>query len=70
MTAGKPTDSIGPADIIREEAELLAAGMDLQQQGIALLLAEMHALAAMLPGDKPEQKADAEVEAGFDNMPI
>lgn len=70
MTARKPADPILPADIIREEAELLAAGMDLQQQSIALLLAEMHALAAMLPGEDQHLPTDAEVEAGFDNMPV
>lgn len=70
MTAREPADPTRPADLIRDEAELLAAGMDLQQRSIALLLAEMHALAAMLPGDAQEPKTDAEVEAGFDNMPV
>lgn len=70
MTARTPAAPILPADLIQDEARLLAAGMDLQQQGIALLLAEMHALAAMLPGENPHTPTDAEVEAGFDNMPV
>lgn len=64
MTAPKP------ADLIREEAELLAAGIELQQQGLELLLAEMRALAAMIPGEDSRLPTDAEVEAGFDNMPV
>ena len=59
-----------PADLIRDEADLLAAGMNLQQQGLDLLLAEMRALAAMIPGEQGEPKTDAEVEEGFDNMPV
>ncbi|MDP3195758.1 hypothetical protein [Tabrizicola sp.] len=70
MTAHKPADVIRPADLIREEADLLAAGLELQQQGMELLLAEMRALAAMLPGEDPHLPTDAEVEAGFDNMPV
>lgn len=64
MTSRKPTD------LIRDEAELLAAGMELQQQGLELLLAEMRALAALMPGEEPHQPSDAEIEAGFDNMPV
>lgn len=64
MTARKP------ADLIRDEADLLAAGIDLQQQGLELLLAEMRALAAMIPGEEGELRTDAEVEEGFDNMPV
>ncbi len=64
MTARKP------ADIFREEADLLAAGIDLQQQGLELLLAEMRALAALLPGEETHDQTDAEVEASFDNMPV
>ncbi|MES2814881.1 MAG: hypothetical protein V4720_08300 [Pseudomonadota bacterium] len=59
-----------PADLIRDEAELLAVGITLQQQGLELLLAEMHALAAMMPGEEADLPTDAEVEAGFDNMPV
>jgi hypothetical protein len=64
MTARTPTD------LIRGEAELLAAGIELQQQGLELLLAEMRALAALMPGEDSRLPTDAEVEAGFDNMPI
>jgi hypothetical protein len=42
---------------------------------LAPLLAEMLALGSMLPGHAPETEQeriahDAEVEAGFDNMPV
>lgn len=59
-----------PAELIREEADLLAAGIELQQQGLDLLLAEMRALAALMPGEDSRLPTDAEVEAGFDNMPV
>jgi hypothetical protein len=59
-----------PADLIRDEAEMLAAGAKLQQQSLDLLLAEMRALAALLPVDGKDTPTDAEVEAGFDNMPV
>lgn len=64
MTARKP------ADLIRDEAELLAAGMELQQQGLELLLAEMRALAVLMPGEEGHLPTDAEVEEGFDNVPV
>lgn len=64
MTARKP------ADLIRDEADLLAAGIELQHQGLDLLLAEMRALAALMPGEDSRLPTDAEVEAGFDNMPV
>jgi hypothetical protein len=59
-----------PADLIRDEADLIAAGFGLQQQGLDLLLAEMRALSALLPGEASHLPTDAEVEAGFDNMPV
>lgn len=59
-----------PADLVRGEADLLAVGFELQHQGLELLLAEMRALAVLLPGEEPRLPTDAEVEAGFDNMPI
>lgn len=59
-----------PGDLIRDEAELLAAGIELQHQGLELLLAEMRALAALMPGEDSSLPTDAEIEAGFDNMPI
>jgi hypothetical protein len=59
-----------PKDLIREETELLEAGIELQQQGLELLLAEMRALSELIPGQDTRLPTDAEVEAGFDNMPI
>jgi hypothetical protein len=58
------------ADFIHDEADLLAAGMELQQQGLELLLAEMRALAALIPGENKDLPTEAEVEASFDNMPV
>jgi hypothetical protein len=62
--------TMNPGNLIRTEADLLAAGINLQQQGLDLLLAEMRALAAMIPGVDSSLPTDAEVEAGFDKMPI
>lgn len=59
-----------PADLIRDEAELLASGVKLQNQSLELLLAEMRALAALLPCQDSHLPTDAEIEAGFDNMPV
>jgi len=68
--------------LIEQEAELLETGLALQQEGLRLLLAEMTALATLIPGAEvmaevlapvdPEAAArtEAEVEASFDNMPI
>lgn len=64
MTARKP------GDLIREEADLVAAGMALQHQGLQLLLAEMRALAALMPGERSHSPSDAEIEADYDNMPV
>lgn len=63
-----------PATVLQQEADLLEAGIALQTQGLQLLLAEMRALAAMMPtGDLPDpqdQATDASIEASFDNMPV
>jgi hypothetical protein len=59
-----------PKDPLREEVDLLEAGIELQHQGLELLLAEMHALSALMPGEDSRLPTDAEVEAGFDNMPV
>lgn len=59
-----------PQDLIHQEADLLAAGIELQHQGLDLLLAEMRALAALMPGEDTRLPTDAEIEAGFDNMPV
>lgn len=64
--------------LIEQEAELLETGLALQQEGLRLLLAEMTALATLMPWSEAAALADpaavarteAEVEAGFDNMPI
>ncbi|HLQ18890.1 MAG TPA: hypothetical protein VK146_07905 [Tabrizicola sp.] len=58
------------SDLIRDEAELLSVGMKLQNEGLQLLLAEMRALASLLPGETPHLPTDAEIEDGFDNMPL
>ncbi|WP_374391074.1 hypothetical protein [Tabrizicola sp.] len=68
MTARKKQPQ--PAEEMRGEADLLAAGFELQHQGLELLLAEMRALAVLMPGEDSRLPTDAEVEAGFDNMPI
>ena len=60
-----------PADLIRHEADLIESGLRLQSQGLELLLAEMRALAGLMPGiSPPAAKSDAETEAGFDNLPV
>ena len=61
-----------PTDLIKPEAEVLEAGIELQAAGLKLLLAEMHALATLMPPGKPAGAAetDASIEAGFDNMPV
>lgn len=51
-------------------ADLLATGFELQHLGLDLLHAEMLALAALMPGEDTRRPTDAEIEAGFDNMPI
>ena len=64
MTARKP------ASPIHNETDLIEMGIELQHQGLDLLLAEMRALAALMPGEDSRLPTDAEVEASFDNMPI
>lgn len=59
-----------PAELVRDEADLLTAGIELQHQGLDLLLAEMRALAALMPGEETHPQTEAEVEAQFDNMPV
>lgn len=73
----KASDATGMAALMGEAVEVMAAG---QAIGLALLKAEMDALASVLPGmDVPETEAEvearraieeAEVESGFDNMPV
>jgi hypothetical protein len=59
-----------PADLIRQEADLVEAGLRLQSQGLDLLLAEMQALASVLPGQAAPARSDADIETDFDNMPV
>jgi hypothetical protein len=64
------------ADPMRQDADLIETGVQMQSQGLSLLLAEMQALAGMMPGafapatGKTLAEAEAETEAGFDNMPV
>lgn len=62
--------SRSPKTPLQDEVELLEAGIELQHQGLELLLAEMRALTALIPGEDSRLPTDAEIEAGFDNMPI
>ncbi|AZL57466.1 hypothetical protein EI545_00575 [Tabrizicola piscis] len=68
MTHSKPTD------LIRKEADFVEAGLSLQTESLRLLLAEMQALAAVLPHvgkiEPSSAETEAQVEADFDNMPI
>jgi hypothetical protein len=65
-----------PADLIHQEADLIETGLQMQAQGLELLLAEMRALAGVFSATDPlqEPKSDAaaaaETEEGFDNMPV
>jgi hypothetical protein len=59
-----------PTDLIHDDTDLLATGFQLQHQGLDLLLAEMRALAALMPGKAHSLPTDSEVEASFDNMPV
>lgn len=66
----QPDLTLQEADLV--EAGLIEAGLSLQNEGLQLLLAEMQALAALIPAAVPASPptSDAEVEAGFDNMPV
>ena len=65
------------AGLMGEAVEAAAAG---QAMGLAVLRAEMEALSKMMPGAVSEEDAaqaearhaaeEAEIEAGFDNMPV
>jgi hypothetical protein len=65
-----------PADLMRQEVDLIETGLRMQSQGLAVLLAEMRALAGLMPGavapvDPTElARSEAATEAGFDNMPV
>jgi hypothetical protein len=59
-----------PTDPLRHEPDLIEVGMKLQEQGLDLLLAEMRALASLIPGSTAPHPTEAETEASFDNMPV
>lgn len=65
MTERSPAEKL-----IRKEAELLQAGVEAQGQGLDLLLAEMRALATLIPGAQVHHPTEAEIEDSFDNMPV
>jgi hypothetical protein len=50
--------------------DLPALAITLQCQGLELLLAEMRALASLMPGEHHLMPTDAEIEADVDNMPV
>ena len=56
----------------RVAGEVTAAAIAGQAAGLGLLLAEMQALARMMPGSPApvHERDQAEVEADFDNMPV
>ena len=57
--------------LVQAEVALIATGLDLQAQAMSLLLAKMRALSELLPGTTPHPpRADTEIEADFDNMPV
>lgn len=75
------TDRNGLQDIARVAGEMTAAAMAGQVAGLNLLFTEMQALMQMMPGapaqmtppagdEAGRRTAEAEVEAGFDNMPV
>ena len=75
------TDRSAMQDIARVAGEMTAAAMAGQAAGLNLLFSEMQALMQMMPGataqvappagDEAGRRAtEAEIEAGFDNMPV
>ncbi|HMS93899.1 MAG TPA: hypothetical protein PKA03_01510 [Tabrizicola sp.] len=52
------------------DADLIGAGLKLQEDSLRLLLAEVKALQSMLALGEREIPTDAETEAGYDNMPV
>lgn len=59
-----------PDDLLRLEADVMQAGLKAQARTLDLMLAEMRALAALMPGQAGPPRSDAEIEADFDNMPV
>ncbi len=71
-SAATPAEQV--AHLMGEMTEVALAG---QVVGLKLLAAEMEALSHLMPGVPgvepqvaPESRTDAEIEAGFDNMPV
>ncbi|WP_431299596.1 hypothetical protein [Tabrizicola sp. BL-A-41-H6] len=57
-------------DIVQQEAAVIEAGIAAQATALDLLLAEMRALATLIPGHQEAPRSDAEIESEFDNMPV
>ncbi|MDP3263241.1 MAG: hypothetical protein U1E06_01270 [Tabrizicola sp.] len=53
-----------------QEPGAFEAGMAAEAIGLDILLAEMRALAALIPGHEIAPRSDSEIEADFDNMPV
>lgn len=62
----------GLDEMAKVAGEVTAAAFAGQAAGLGLLLAEMQALARMMPGNPAPmpERDQAEVEADFDNMPV
>jgi hypothetical protein len=67
---------VKPTDLTHQEADLIETGLQMQAQGLELLLAEMRALAGVFAATdtdhepKSDAATEAETEEGFDNMPV
>lgn len=70
--------TVTPADEMRAVVDgMAAAALIGQTMGLQILAAEMEVLSHLVPGmasehaeDRTDAEIDAEIEAGFDNMPI
>lgn len=74
MTGRTKDSAAADDDLIRQEADLIKAGVALQTEGLKMLLAEMQALAILLPhgpsSPATKEQTSSEIEDGFDNMPV
>lgn len=59
-----------PIDATPNVSEVFAVGLALQDQSLALLRAEVKALATLLPCHIAPHPTEAETEAEQDNMPV
>ena len=57
-------------DSLRHDLDLTEAGISFQNQNLRILLAEMRALAQLMPGRTDHHQTEAEVEEQFDNLPV